>query len=352
MCLCMALVCTLFACNQTDEMNREVENQPAKIQSARSSVSSSELSNALWFDSIAQANALLQEMQSIDNADFFYNTYITNFSITNKYLNSIYEYLCLLERIENGDTEENIFESINQLKDSLLSVNIDLSEPTIEPLSVYDYRCLVNEDAIFVVADEVYCLFDSVFVICPINKYDELRNITSNSYQAQQYIASLMGTSNLIQSRERNPNDDIYDLDYVYIPTGNGIHDLNYEKIVDNHRMRVSISASENHVAFYNRHDLKTEYSIKSHNKWAGTWWIKKEETHIDIFYIVRYFGGSTPTITIDHNYSLTESYPSYSTTRSYPETNLGITSYGIEDVNFNISNQYMTITKYDIITE
>ena len=34
-CLGLILSCTLVACNQTEEMNNEIEKQPAKIQSTR-----------------------------------------------------------------------------------------------------------------------------------------------------------------------------------------------------------------------------------------------------------------------------------------------------------------------------
>ena len=155
----------------------------------------------------------------------------------------------------------------------------------------------------------------------------------------------------MMQARAWNSNDLIPDLEiiYVYEPTS-GIHELNYEKIVGKHRMRVSINASEHYASFYERHDFKTEYKIRSHNKWAGIWWIKNEKLDIDISYLVEYaLFFRTLELSVDHNYTTKGFYPSYKKSTSVPFTDeIYVNTYGINYVHFAISNQHMTITEAD----
>ena len=108
--------------------------------------------------------------------------------------------------------------------------------------------------------------------------------------------------------------------------------------------------------SFYNRHDLKTSYKVKSHHKWAGIWWIKNEWIDIDISYVALFKYGFISievvplwkTIPIDATYTTKGLCHSYKKIKSYPETNLGMVVENLYNIDFTISNQYMTITEED----
>ena len=354
LCAYLILACSLLACSPTNDFMNDVEEESMVNKPMRRSAGSNIL-NALTFDSIAQADAMLEAMQSIDNANVFYNTYIRDNNVNNKYLISIHEYLSILNSIDGGDTitARLAFEA---LQDSLFNVVIEDGDTIVEPLANFDYRCLVNEDDVFVVDDRVYHLFDTIFITCPVNRYAEFLEISKNRMQFAILVGELKAErveipDTMMQARAWNSNDLIPDLEiiYVYEPTS-GIHELNYEKIVGKHRMRVSINASEHYASFYERHDFKTEYKIRSHNKWAGIWWIKNEKLDIDISYLVEYaLFFRTLELSVDHNYTTKGFYPSYKKSTSVPFTDeIYVNTYGINYVHFAISNQHMTITEAD----
>ena len=85
LCAYLILACSLLACSPTNDFMNDVEEESMVNKPMRRSAGSNIL-NALTFDSIAQADAMLNEMQSIDNASEFYNTYICNSNVNNKYL--------------------------------------------------------------------------------------------------------------------------------------------------------------------------------------------------------------------------------------------------------------------------
>jgi hypothetical protein len=213
----------------------------------------------------------------------------------------------------------------------------------------------VNEDNIFVVDDRVYHLFDTIFITCPTDRHSELLEMSKNRLQFMMLVEELkrepVDVPSIMQARVGIYDDLIPDLEiiYVYEPTS-GIHELNYEKTIGKHRMRVSINASEHYASFYERHDFKTEYKIRSHNKWAGIWWIKNEKLDIDISYLVEYaLLFRTLELSVDHNYTTKGFYPSYKKSTSVPFTDeIYVNTYGINYVYFTISNQYMTITNAD----
>lgn len=349
----LIMACGLLACSPTDELINESVIEPTNVKPMRRSAGNSVL-NALTFDSIAQADAMLEAMQSIDNANVFYNTYISGNHVNNKYLTSIHEYLSILNSIDGGDTitARLAFEA---LQDSLFNVVIEDGDTIVEPLANFDYRCLVNEDNIFVVGDRVYHLFDTIFITCPTDRHSELLEMSKNRLQFMMLVEELkrepVDVPSIMQARVGIYDDLIPDLEiiYVYEPTS-GIHELNYEKTIGKHRMRVSINASEHYASFYERHDFKTEYKIRSHNKWAGIWWIKNEKLDIDISYLVEYaLLFRTLELSVDHNYTTKGFYPSYKKSTSVPFTDeIYVNTYGINYVHFTISNQYMTITNAD----
>jgi hypothetical protein len=349
----LIVACGLLACNPTDELINESVIEPTNVKPMRRSAGNSVL-NALTFDSIAQADAMLEAMQSIDNANVFYNTYISGNHVNNKYLTSIHEYLSILNSIDGGDTitARLAFEA---LQDSLFNVVIEDGDTIVEPLACFDYRCLVNEDNIFVVDDRIYHLFDTIFITCPIDRHSELLEMSKNRLQFMMLVEELkrepVDVPSIMQARVGIYDDLIPDLEiiYVYEPTS-GIHELDYEKTIGKHRMRVSINASEHYASFYERHDFKTEYKIRSHNKWAGIWWIKNEKLDIDISYLVEYaLLFRTLELSVDHNYTTKGFYPSYKKSTSVPFTDeIYVNTYGINYVHFTISNQYMTITNAD----
>lgn len=349
----LIMACGLLACSPTDELINESVIEPTNVKPMRRSAGNSVL-NALTFDSIAQADAMLEAMQSIDNANVFYNTYISGNHVNNKYLTSIHEYLSILNSIDGGDTitARLAFEA---LQDSLFNVVIEDGDTIVEPLANFDYRCLVNEDNIFVVDDRVYHLFDTIFITCPTDRHSELLEMSKNRLQFMMLVEELkrepVDVPSIMQARVGIYDDLIPDLEiiYVYEPTS-GIHELNYEKTIGKHRMRVSINASEHYASFYERHDFKTEYKIRSHNKWAGIWWIKNEKLDIDISYLVEYaLLFRTLELSVDHNYTTKGFYPSYKKSTSVPFTDeIYVNTYGINYVHFTISNQYMTITNAD----
>jgi hypothetical protein len=349
----LIMACGLLACSPTDELINESVIEPTNVKPMRRSAGNSVL-NALTFDSIAQADAMLEAMQSIDNANVFYNTYISGNHVNNKYLTSIHEYLSILNSIDGGDTitARLAFEA---LQDSLFNVVIEDGDTIVEPLANFDYRCLVNEDNIFVVDDRVYHLFDTIFITCPTDRHSELLEMSKNRLQFMMLVEELkrepVDVPSIMQARVGIYDDLIPDLEiiYVYEPTS-GIHELNYEKTIGKHRMRVSINASEHYASFYERHDFKTEYKIRSHNKWAGIWWIKNEKLDIDISYLVEYaLLFRTLELSVDHNYTTKGFYPSYKKSTSVPFTDeIYVNTYGINYVYFTISNQYMTITNAD----
>lgn len=349
----LIMACGLLACSPTDELINESFIEPTNVKPMRRSAGNSVL-NALTFDSIAQADAMLEAMQSIDNANVFYNTYISGNHVNNKYLTSIHEYLSILNSIDGGDTitARLAFEA---LQDSLFNVVIEDGDTIVEPLANFDYRCLVNEDNIFVVDDRVYHLFDTIFITCPTDRHSELLEMSKNRLQFMMLVEELkrepVDVPSIMQARVGIYDDLIPDLEiiYVYEPTS-GIHELNYEKTIGKHRMRVSINASEHYASFYERHDFKTEYKIRSHNKWAGIWWIKNEKLDIDISYLVEYaLLFRTLELSVDHNYTTKGFYPSYKKSTSVPFTDeIYVNTYGINYIHFTISNQYMTITNAD----
>ena len=343
----------LISCNSSEELITNLASDNKSNETVKRTRSRSTI-DVLTFDSIAQADALLETMLTIDNSSQFYNQFILNGSVNNKYINSLYEYMRIIENIESGDSI-NAMSLFQENMNNMLNVYHEGNDITVEPLALYDYRLLLNEDDYFIVDGRVYQLFDTIFITCPIEKHDDLLDISQSPVEIKKLITDLKTTKipdSLKISRVRNPNDDIYDLEYIYCyDRTSNIHNLQYEKIVNQHRMQVAIYADEHYYGFYGRHDLKTGYSIKSHTKWAGIWWIKNERINIDIKYIAQYaLLFNTKTISINSTYSIKRFYPSYNKVKNYSGIHMNINNYGITNVDFTISNQHMEITEANII--
>lgn len=357
------MICILYACSPTDELINIVENENTSIIPVRHLSGNTGISNAFSFDSIAEADAMLEAMQSVEDAESFYNTYISNSNVNNKYLNSIYEYMCMVESIEVGDSI-NALLALTENQDSLFNVYVEGGDTIVEPLSCFDYRCLVNEDSVFVVGDKAYHLFDTIFITCPINRHAELVEISRNPSRMQLLLDELKAErkeiEDTIMTQNRALSLDISAFELIKIDQRDASHrernTYKYERIVNKHRMQVFIYMEENYSSFYNRHDLKTSYNVKSHNKWAGIWWIKNEWIDIDISYVALFKYGFISievvplwkTIPIDATYTTKGLCHSYKKIKSYPETNLGMVVENLYNIDFTISNQYMTITEED----
>ena len=362
-CFISLLICILYACSPTDELINIVENENTSIIPVRHLSGNTGISNAFSFDSIAEADAMLEAMQSVEDAESFYNTYISNSNVNNKYLNSIYEYMCMVESIEVGDSI-NALLALTENQNSLFNVYVEGGDTIVEPLSCFDYRCLVNEDSVFVVGDKAYHLFDTIFITCPINRHAELVEISRNPSRMQLLLDELKAErkeiEDTIMTQNRALSLDISAFELIKIDQRDASHrernTYKYERIVNKHRMQVFIYMEENYSSFYNRHDLKTSYKVKSHNKWAGIWWIKNEWIDIDISYVALFKYGFISievvplwkTIPIDATYTTKGLCHSYKKIKSYPETNLGMVVENLYNIDFTISNQYMTITEED----
>lgn len=366
-CFISLLVCILYACNPTNGLINNVDSELTSVMpSMRSSPGNMGIANAYSFNSIEEVDAMLDTMQSIDNANVFYDTYIRNNSIHNKYLTSIHEYLNIQNLIDGEDTITAML-AFEALRDSLFNVYVDGSDTIAEPLSFFDYRCLVNEDSVFVVGDRTYHLFDTIFITCPNNRHAELVEISRNPLRMQLLIDELKAErkefddTTMIKSRALNIDASSFEL--IKIEWRNASHhdrsELKYEKVINKHRMRVSIQAKERYSSLYNRHDFETKYSIRSHNKWAGIWWIKNESIDVDLNYVAQFeYGASSiemahlrKTIPIDTVYHAKGFVNSYKKTNSYPDTHFGsIILINIFNVDFTISNQHMVITEEDFI--
>lgn len=363
-CLILLLACILFACSPTEELINNVDTGTTSVMpQMRRLAGNAGISNAFSFDSIADADAMLDAMQSVEDAESFYNTYISNSNVNNKYLNSIYEYMSMVESIEAGDSV-NALLALTENQDSLFNVYVDGGDTIVEPLSCFDYRCLVNEDDVFVVGDRAYHLFDTIFITCPINRHAELVEISKNRFRMQLLLDELKAErkeiTDTIMMQNRALSLDISAFELIDIDWRDASHrdrsTFKYERIVNKHRMQVFIYTEEKYSSFYNRHDLKTGYKVKSHNKWAGIWWIKNEWINIDISYVAWFYYRFISievvplwkTIPIDATYTTKGLCHSYKRTNSYPETNLGTVLENIYNIDFTISNQYMTITEED----
>jgi hypothetical protein len=177
---------------------------------------------------------MLEAMQSVEDAESFYNTYISNSNVNNKYLNSIYEYMCIVESIEAGDSI-NALLALTENQDSLFNMYIDGGDTIIEPLSCFDYRCLVNEDNVFVVGDRAYHLFDTIFITCPINRHAELVEISKNPFSMQLLLDELKAEKKEIEDTIMIKPRGLFlgfseDLTVIYFLNTAGTICNNYEK--------------------------------------------------------------------------------------------------------------------------
>ena len=353
-CTYLILVCSLLACNPTSDFINDVEEESMVGKPMRRSAGSS-VANALTFDSIAQADEILEAMQSIDNASEFYDTYIRNNNVSNKYLTSIHEYLSMLNNMDAGDTITALL-ALEALQDSLFNVVIEDGDTIVEPLSNYDYRCLVNEDNVFVVGDRVYHLFDTIFITCPISQHAHLVEISNNPMSMQLLLDELKTEKKEILDTTMIQHRGIAfgfseNLDVLYIIKLSGTICFNYEKRIGKHKMWVGIECYEKYKRLFNVHKLQTRYRIKSHTKWAGIWWIRRENTSINISYNALFLYGEEARrllIPIDTTYYAKQFYHSNESVISYPYQVPEIINMGPEYVDFTISNPHLTITEND----
>lgn len=351
------MACSLLACSPTNDLINDVKEEAMVGKPMRRSAGSN-LLNALTLDSIAQADAMLEAMQAVDDAETFYNTYLSN-NVNNKYLNSIYEYMSIIEAIEEGDSVNAMF-AFEALRDSMFNVYIEGNDTIAEPLANFDYRCLVNDDNVFVVDDRVYHLFDTIFITCPIDQHTELLEISKNKFRMQLLIADLkaekkeLSDTMMIKQRSVNSTAD-YDIVYLYPSTGKVRY--TFEKSVGKRRMQVLIDSEENYVKFLNRHDLKTKYTVKSHKKCLGIWWIQRVRTNIFITYDALFTYGSNVVelapynayVHMRDNRIVTAFYPSEDAINWYAFTKLPyICNEGLINIDFTISNPDLTITEAD----
>jgi hypothetical protein len=121
----------------------------------------------------------------------------------------------------------------------------------------------------------------------------------------------------------------------------------------------VIIDTEEDYVNFYDRHDLKTEYKIKSHKKNLGIWWVKNEDVAGDLYYEALFTYGSNSIEVVPHRiimpmeeyYDANGMLTSYDRVWSYPYTEIPyIANNGIINYHFTLSNAYLTITENDLI--
>ena len=355
--VCLFLVFGLLSCTSTPDFLNEIDTKSINRTPKRSA---SIINNALVFDSMEDAEATLAAMQTVDNANEFYNTYIRNSTVHNKYLTSIHEYISILNMMESGDSITAL-EALEALKDSLFNTHVEDEGTIVEPLSYFDYRCLVNEDDEFFVNDRVYHLFDTIFISCPIENRDELISISQNPLSLSLLISQLKRDSEDLPLMRGVPfsNNGVFELTFAdWRHTNNRSNRIKeYEKIVDKHRMRVFIGTEEYYSSLFDRHDLKTMYMIKSHKKCLGIWWIKNEFINVDIKYDAIFAYGATnvemvplsKSISIDSTYSIKGFTPSYKKVLSYPNSHFTYMSMRITNENFTISNPYMTITETNL---
>lgn len=354
----LILACSLLACTPTNDLINDLENE-SLVNNQMKRLVGNNITNALTFDSIAQADEILDAMKSIDDASVFYDTYIRNNNVHNKYLTSIHEYLGILNTMAIGDSITAML-ALEALRDSLFNVFIEDGDTIVEPLANFDYRCLVNEDDIFIVGDRAYHLFDTIFVTCPIYRHSELVEISQNPYRLQLFIEELKAEQikqfDTIKIQSRSGNS-IADYEIMYFHPYTGKMSYTYEKKVGKQRMQVIIDTEENYIKYLNRHDLKTKYTVKSHQKCLGIWWIQKVITDIDIKYDAWFTYGSNTIeqipnnlfVSMKDNRTVTQFYPSKDEVHCYPYTKIPyIHNDGIVRVDFTISNPYLTITEVD----
>ena len=74
-CFISLLICILYACSPTDELINIVENENTSIIPVRHLSGNTGISNAFSFDSIAEADAMLEAMQSVEDAESFYKQF-------------------------------------------------------------------------------------------------------------------------------------------------------------------------------------------------------------------------------------------------------------------------------------
>lgn len=352
-CFISLLACIFFACSPTEELINNVDSGTTSVMpQMRRLAGNAGISNAFSFDSIAEADAMLEAMQSVEDAESFYNTYISNSNVNNKYLNSIYEYMCIVESIEAGDSI-NALLALTENQDSLFNVYVDGGDTIVEPLSCFDYRCLVNEDNVFVVGDRAYHLFDTIFITCPITYHANLVEISQDSTRLAILIEDLKAErieipdTTMIQTRERNPDDGIADLDYVYACARTStFHTLKYLRTENKHRMKVTISAHKRYVKYLNRTDLIAEHVARTYQKCLGIWWLSTEKLNLDIKYVAKFVRGWTIyPVEFDDAYTASSLAPAKKTIECHPWSNLVFCHYGLEGISFIISSKHMTIT-------
>ena len=349
----LLLACILFACSPTEELINNVDTGTTSVMPPmRRLAGNAGISNAFSFDSIAEADAMLEAMQSVEDAETFYNTYISNSNVSNKYLNSIYEYMCMVESIEAGDSI-NALTTLTENQDSLFNVYLEGGDTIVEPLSCFDYRCLVNEDNVFVVGDRAYHLFDTIFITCPITYYANLVEISQDSTRLAILIEDLKAErieipdTTMIQTRERNPDDGIADLDYVYACARTStFHTFKYLRTENKHRMKVTISAHKRYVKYLNRTDLIAEHVIRTYQKCLGIWWLSTETLNIDMNYVAKFVNGmKIVPVAFNDVYTASSLAPAKKTIECHPWSNLVFCHYGLEGESFIISCKHMTIT-------
>lgn len=346
----LIVVVCLLACTPTIDLN-EVESESTIIRQRRSATS---INNALVFDSIAQADALLEQMLSIDSAEVFYENYIQNFGINNRYLNSIYEYMCIWEEIEKGDSI-NALLALRENQGDLLNIYVDGTDTVVEPLSCFDYRCLVNDDDVFIVNDRVYCLFDSIFITCTVEKYPDLVEISNNPIMMRLLVEELKTEKPDIPSISRTNIATDFEIIILYPYTGKTRYI--FEKSVGKQRMQVIIDTEDKHIKYRNQHELKTKYMVKNHKKCLGIWWIQRLTTDVTIVYDAWFTYGRYGIAVIPDNLyvPMTDTcivrkfYHSNYNIDDYPSLEIPyIRNNGIIHTDFTISNPYLTITEED----
>lgn len=323
------LIVTFLACSSNDEPNKTARRKANISQTTM-----------LKFESAEQADNFLSNLQSLNPEEKAKE--IEQLPISNKYLRSIIIYDNLYNSVSKNHEDNEFLEYC--LKRDEKYLYIDEKKRTIEPLSNYDYRCLINEEGMFSIADTIYHFHDSVFIKVP-HTYLEKYYTLLDKYGNEKVV-------HLVCNDEVYGDDDIFDLDYIY--TGDHyVTDINYyeaDVIAGKERIFASVYSDEKFHWPYKRHDLTIGIQIKNYHHWLW-WWIVSRDVTYDItiegqFWSEHYdqeidmFGHWT-------NHQKKTSIKEHKTD-SYPYTDLEITKHGIKIQKATINNGNISINEND----
>ncbi len=314
---------------------------PQKVHQLSSSIMS--------FSSIEEADDELWHMAKLPEEELLQFR-----SSANIYLQSIAAYT-ELTMLQEEVNEETFFEIVeNYRSEGLLRIRENQYGVFANPLSTFDYRCLLDENNNFIVDHAVYHLLNcGVYAICPINMYENMMRLI-DTYGERQFIERLeKGELYDYEDESYNPND-IYDLEHIYMPGSSMKEDQykKYEKTVENYRTTVEIYVDSHYSNMYNRQDIKIKYDITTRHLFGGIWWLKRLDTQVDMHIYAEFLTSGYDILPIEfvQNYEIKRAHIKNYKTDSYPDHKWTFIRSGIQDVHFSINNKELTITENDIV--